>query len=520
LPDTPPRPSSALRAAFTGAAWLGLLNGLGGVAVLVLGAYLNRALIDARVQVGEIAVAATMLLGVSFVFELGIAAALMQRRELSAGVTSGLSRILLAMAVVGGAAMYVASGPIASLFDTLPHGEMTTLLRLQAPALTFILLGLPPKALLQRDLRFRRVATIEGASTLAYVAAAALVARSHGAAGVLFAGVLRHALETVAYWWSGSLPLAVLRHAPDWRGAREPLRFALSMGAQTLFGPGVRQFEVAFVELIAGQSAVYRQVQLFVVQPYSKLVVYVTRAAFPAFARIQDDAEHVRSALLRMQRLCSLLVFPSLAGLAAVAPRLLLLYLGPQFQEDLPEAVATMRIMCVGACAFTYASSVAVALNALGAAGRMLPRQGVGSVMVLAAMAAGAPGGLVGIGLGRTLALAALAALFLQLARSLLGLGLRDAWVTVRESLPASIGLYVLVTGAGLVMDRALPGSAPAAGESARGLAVAALAGQVLLGVAAYPVLLRALGVDVIAEIRQIRGRRPTPEPPTEPVGP
>ena len=52
-----------------------------------------------------------------------------------------------------------------------------------------------------------------------------------------------------------------------------------------------------------------------------------------------------------------------LAGLAAVAPRLLSAFLGPQFSRDLDTAVAVMRILCVGAAAFTYAFSAGAVVN-------------------------------------------------------------------------------------------------------------------------------------------------------------
>jgi O-antigen/teichoic acid export membrane protein len=505
-PGGPSRPSLA-RTAFTGAAWLAVLNGLGGIAVFALIAWLNRMLPDAPAQLSLWFPVFTLLLLVTLLFELGVGTAIMQRPAMEDAVLGQLGQLLLLQGVLGSVVVWLLAAPFARLSPELPADRAIELVRLAAPIVLLICAGMPPKALMQRNLRFREVAAIESGSTLLYVVVGALMARRWGLEGLVAATAARHLLETVIYWRRAGFPARELFRLHSWRGLGETVRFAAGMAGQGVIGSAVRQGDVYVVLTLFGQpeTAIYRQVVNFVQLPFSRLLVHVNRAAVPTFAKVQDDVARTARGLQRMQRLAALLLFPALAGLAAVAPRLLSAYLGPQYgPADLAAAVRVTWLLCLGGAAYTYAYSSGVVINAAGHSGAMLLRQAVAAVAVFGFMIAGARHGFAGLAAGRTLAGFVTAGLFLDLARRRLSFDVRAIGRTLKEALPASLILLAVVGGAGWLAGRAWPQSAPGGDDRA---VLAVLAGQVALGVIAYPLVLLLFGVnptrDVLSALRR-----------------
>ena len=380
----PGAPSLARRAVH-GVLWLGILNSSASLFVLGLWAYLNRALPDAQGQMGLWMFVLKLLLFASLVFEGGLTSVLKQRKNLEPEQVATIGRIQAGLGLAGGALMYFLAPYAAPLFPALPTAELTHLLQLSAPVLILVSLGFTQKALIERDLDFRRVALIESSSTLTFVALGIWLGPKHGAAGLLYASMGRHGLETALYWLLGPLTRQIVLGRARWSGIGPHLRFGFSIFGQSLLGNLMRHADVliAGVMLTDAAIAVYAQLQIFIALPLSKITMYAARVAFPTFAHVQDHPERLASGLAKLQRLTALAIFPALAGLVAVGPRLFWLYLGPAYHDWLAVAWPALLVLCVGAAVYTYAYGVAVVLNAVGEAGALLKRQAVGALLVV-----------------------------------------------------------------------------------------------------------------------------------------
>jgi PST family polysaccharide transporter len=313
----------------------------------------------------------------------------------------------------------------------------------------------------------------------------------------------RHSIETILYWtFSGAGPRLLFSRF-DLPSVAERLRFGASMAAQSLLGTLMRQGDGLLVGFFAGPIAggLYGQLQTLVVQPFAKLTLHVARAAFPTFAMTKDDPERLLRGLARMQRLVALSVFPTLVGMAAVAPRLLPLLLGPQYEGHLPLAIPAFQVLCAGALLFTYGYSTGVALNAIGLSGPMLARQAIGVIAVASLMLAGAEWGLVGLSVGRAVASGVVAVLFLSLSRSVLGFTWGHARRSVSDSVLAAIGCFGAAWSVGLLADWLLPASA----QPGR-LLWLMLGLQVVVGAAAYAAVLLLRGLRPRQEWAALRG--------------
>lgn len=499
---------SLARRAFAGAAWLSVMNGLGGVAMLGLTWWLNRHLADAPLRMGQWSVVLSLLLMTSMIFEGGLPAAIQQRKELDPNALGALAWIQVALGVAGGLALWLAAPLLARLMARdAGLDEMARLIRFTAPAVVTIALGLPAKALLQREMRFRAVGSVEASATLVTVVVTLLTVGRLGVLGLVVAINLRFVVETVAYWTLGPPPWSVLRHH-GFAAAREPIRFGAAVGGTSVLGTLARQGDVLLVSYLLGPVAagLYRQIQSLVLQPFAKLTTYVARAAYSAFAKAQDDPERLCRGLVRMQRLLSLLVLPLLFGMAAVSPRLLAEFLGEQYAELLPVAIPAMHLLCLAAAVLSYTFTFSVVLNASGASRAVLLRQAGGVVAMLACLLASAPWGLPGVAFGRIVALVVHGTLLLGLADRLVRFGRRQLGTSLKEALPASVACFAAASLLGLYLSRWWPASAatgPGA-HSATALRVALLA-QVAAGAMAYAAALLALRVNPLAEWRALR---------------
>lgn len=72
-----------------------------------------------------------------------------------------------------------------------------------------------------------------------------------------------------------------------------------------------------------------------VIQPIAKINPIITRVAFPIFAKIQNDNEQLKKGYLLTLKIISFINFPILCGLAVIAPLLIPLVFGEQWENSI-----------------------------------------------------------------------------------------------------------------------------------------------------------------------------------------
>lgn len=170
------------------------------------------------------------------------------------------------------------------------------------------------------------------------------------------------------------------------------------------------------------------------------------RLLFPTYSRIQEDRERLERAVSRVFAVSSLAVWPALAGLAAVAPVFVPLYLGEQWLA----AIVPMMLLCIAGMGKTIGFVTGPLAQAVGRPD-LVWRLGIVRVFFFAgAVWLGAYGGLNGVAwavAGFTLFWSLLsAAIMLRVA----GLGLRPLLQGTWASLMLSAAILV---GARLTLE-------------------------------------------------------------------
>ncbi len=279
----------------------------------------------------------------SFAFilgDLGYGTALVQASEATQRWASTAYWSALAAGAVGTSIAVVVAFPAAVALDT---PQVTGLVIAGGFTLVLVGAGAASHALLTRSMSFGVIQSAVLAATLV-AAATAITAAAMGAGAwalvlqqVVFAAA-NSALFIVAARWRPSF--AFSRPAFSWLS-----KFALPVTGGHVFGiiqPLVTALLIGHL-LGVNELGVWSLSMAVVVVPLSLLGYPVARVIYAAFARMRDTPERIAEVWLNGLTLLSAVVLPALFGLVAVAPDLVPLAFGSQWQD----AVTVIQILAV-----------------------------------------------------------------------------------------------------------------------------------------------------------------------------
>lgn len=289
--------------------------------------------------------------------ELGLEAAIVR----SAALARADLRKIYGVSLVFGASMTAALAAAAPLFALLFHEP-----RLSWPVATASLqiiiaaIALVPSALWARDLSFRQLAKVEMGAGIASIAATLLLALLGAGVwalvlGTLFGAIVRSAglLTFGERVW----PLFSLR------GIGEPLKFGL-----TLVGNRVSYFIVVQSDVLIGSAFLstteigqYAVALQLATLPMTKVMGTINQITLPTVAQQQGDPTRVRQAVLKAIGVMSLIAFPTLWGISAVAPELVRVLFGSKWLPAVPALTILPLVVPIRmVCSVIYTTSLAL----------------------------------------------------------------------------------------------------------------------------------------------------------------
>ena len=308
---------------------------------------------------GLVALAQVYLMAVQTISDQGLATALIQRDSLDeahkdsafwANLAVGLALMLLTV---------LFAGPLASLYG---EPRLAPVLRWYALAPFLSSICVVQAALARRELRFRDLALRQTAGALlGGIVGIAMAFAGMGVWALVGQGLVTQAAGVAILW---AIVAWRPRFAFSWRHFRE------------LFGFGFNVLATNIVRIVGGQADRLLLGYFFGatdVGYYSiaqRLITIVTdfvagsteRAVIPVFSRIQGDRERVARGLATAQRLLSLVVVPAFVGLAVVAPPLIRVGVGDQWE---PSILPT-RILALFSLAYCLGFFFGQVVTALG----------------------------------------------------------------------------------------------------------------------------------------------------------
>ncbi len=284
---------------------------------------------------------ATVVIGlVNQVAEFGLGAAVVQHRDLSKQTERRLAGMAVLIAV-GFAAVTSAAAPAVAAF----YSQDALLLVLPVLSIRFLIdaFATIPRALLARNLRFKRLALIEATESAVMAATGLIVAyltRSYWAliAANLAAGMAFMALANI-----------YARVVPLWPGRITELRPLLTFGRDLVLSRlawfSFSNADFVVVGRLLGKEALgaYTLAWNIASAPAEKFAGMVLSVAPAILSDAKSQSGEVRRLFLAMVQGVALVIFPLATGLALVAEPLVLTILGP----DWAAAIGPLRFLAL-----------------------------------------------------------------------------------------------------------------------------------------------------------------------------
>ena len=305
----------------------------------------------------------------------GIAAPLVQRADVEPADVRAAGALALAAGALLALAVWLGAPPLGELLFGEESGR---LLGLTAPAFLLAGAGAVAQARLERRLRFAPVAL----AALARTAGGAVVGVALALAGADAEALVLGPVAGVAF---ATLMLLAADRPPlprwDWPRARSILRFGLPALGGGLAGIGARNVDYAVLSarIPAASVGLYWRAYTLGVEYESKISGVLVQIGLPLYARAgHEDKRLLRARIVRLQTLA---LFPLLAGLMLLAPWVVPLVFGSQWED----AVVPTQILAVAGMMSAVQAGTGPLLLALGKPGVLL-RWNLSRIVVLGAL--------------------------------------------------------------------------------------------------------------------------------------
>lgn len=281
--------------------------------------------------------------------DFGLEGALIQKKECNKTDLNTAFLFSLTMALLMYVLLFLAAPIIADFYHAPILGKM---LRFSALVLFFNSIGIAPRALLQRQLRFKELALASTSITL-LSGVVALYMAYHGYAywSLIGQSLLGAALMT-------GICAFYARWLPSWHYSMESFRHLVSFGLPMLFTTLVHAVYNNLYSLVVGRFYTPRQLGLYErASNYSGYVSYSLsdlsmRALYPLLSRVQDDMVQLKESTLRILHASAFIVVPINVFLMIKAEDLIRIVLTEKWVEMAP----LMQVMCISSMAYVVSN--------------------------------------------------------------------------------------------------------------------------------------------------------------------
>lgn len=394
---------------------------------------------------GLMALASVVVSIFAGIAELGLGASLIQARTV---MQNDLARVAGALLVLNGAcgAIVVVAAPLFA--EVFGHPRLELIVQVSSARFLLGALAAIPEALGYRDLRFRWLAATDIASGLA-ASTATLVLALFGAGvwALVWGGLAGQTVRTATLILGSkfvrpSFALSGIGQLVRFGGAWSAARFAWQLTYQT---------DVLIAGRFLGQGAVgiYAVAAQLANLPLEKTMGIVNQVAFPAIAKLQEELPRMRHRMLGAIRLLGFCAIPILWGVGSVAPEFVDVVLGDQWQA----VILPLQLIAIVAPLRILATLFATAISALGRADVELVNTLMSLVAFVGALLVGVRWGV--DGLAGAYAGAVTLSFLLTFPRTarIVGIPLREIFVTCRSSVVCGVAMLTAVGGARFALD-------------------------------------------------------------------
>lgn len=459
--------------------------------VIIIGLGLAQMTILARTidnhQFGLLTVSLVIIALADTLSDFGIANSIIQRKEISQLELTTLYWLNVGLGVLVCIAVFLLSDVIAGV---LHNPDLSPLIKTLAFAFIVIPHGQQFRALMQKELEFSKIGSIETVSVLVGFSVTVTAAMYYPFAITAIIGYLVNTVVRTSLF--GFFGRKIYR--PGFHFSLKSVSTNLKFGAWLTADSVINYVNTNLSTLVlarilgAGVAGGYNLAYNVAVVPPMKLNPIITRVLFPAFAKIQDDTAKLRVNFYKLLSIVGIINFPALLGLMVVSNNFVPLVFGEKWQFITP----ILQLLCVVGLLRSIGNPIGSLLMAKARVDISFKFNVFKTCLFIPAIIVGGQlGGALGVTLGFLLVQVVNTVLsYFIMIKPVLGSSYREYILSIW--LPFYLSLPTLIVSAGLGI--ALTGHLPLA---------MLLAAQVVAGAAAFIVMIILSRNALIVELKR-----------------
>ncbi|WNJ81150.1 MOP flippase family protein [Cedecea neteri] len=314
--------------------------------VIIIGLGLAQMTILARTidnhQFGLLTVSLVIIALADTLSDFGIANSIIQRKEISQLELTTLYWLNVGLGVLVCIAVFLLSDVIAGV---LHNPDLSPLIKTLAFAFIVIPHGQQFRALMQKELEFSKIGSIETVSVLVGFSVTVAAAMYYPFAITAIIGYLANTVVRTSLF--GFFGRKIYRPGFHFslKSVSANLKFGAWLTADSVINYVNTNLSTLVLARILGASVAggYNLAYNVAVVPPMKLNPIITRVLFPAFAKIQDDTAKLRVNFYKLLSIVGIINFPALLGLMVVSNNFVPLVFGEKWQFITP----ILQLLCV-----------------------------------------------------------------------------------------------------------------------------------------------------------------------------
>ncbi len=381
----------------------------------------------------------TVFTGFATIFgELGLSAALIQKQDIddnhysSAFWLNIASGILLTLILIG-------LSPFIAKFYNKPQLQPI----IAVLSLNYIIssLSIVQGAIYKKEMNFKILSLSESISVVVSgVVGISLALRGYGVWSLVFQMTTFTFVNTIFLWFFSSWkPKFVF----SLEAIKDIFNFSANVTGFNIVNYFARNMDYLLIGKFLGSEALgfYTLAYKLMMYPLQNITRVISSIMFPAFSSIQNDLKKVRNVYLKMIKAISLITFPMMFGLFAVAPEFINIVYGPKWEP----VVLLIRILCVCGMVQSITSPVGNIILSQGKSGLYLKLGILGSIIVVPAVVLGLKWGIWGVALFYTLENFLWSLYIIHISNSLIKLYTRHFYKNLIESILMSSIMLITI---------------------------------------------------------------------------
>lgn len=323
---------------------------------------------------GLVGMAGLYLSGAMLISQAGIGEAIIALRDLTRQQVAELNSISLILGLALFGISCLVARPIAGFFSAPP---LFLVLIASSGMFLFNAVQVVPRALLQRDLRFKVLAAIETVRTFLQVTATLLLAwLKFRYWSLVISSISGCAVASVLTLYLRSHGFA----RPKLSHLRSELKYSFQVLLSSIAWYAYDNADFGVAGRVLGEAPLgnYTVAWTISTAPVEKITNLVTGVTPAYFSAVQEDRAELRRYLLRLTELLSFVTIPASIGLSLSADSLIPVLLGPKWNE----AIGPLRLLGIFVAARSITTILPNLLTAIGDAGFVM-RVTVGAAVLM-----------------------------------------------------------------------------------------------------------------------------------------